>query len=222
MKFEIEKAPAYSVLKINLKPDEFIVAEAGAMMAMEGNILVETKTAGGFAKALLRKFTVGESIFVNTFKAGEGGGTVWLAPSTPGDIVFIELKGNGIVVQDTSYLAHYGGVNYELKWKGLKGLLAEKNLVWLRLHGDGGVWVNSYGGIIEKKLGIGEELTVDTGHLVAFDDNLSFDIEKFGGWKSFIFGGEGLIVKLRGPGKVYMQTRVLPVLAEVLSRFLPK
>ena len=222
MRYEVETSPAYSVLKVLLESGESIVAEAGAMMAMKGNIEVQTKTAGGILKGLLRKLAVGESIFLNTFTAREGGGVIWLAPSIPGDITYIQLKGNGLLVQDTGYLAHYGAVDYELNWRGIRGLLAEGNIVWLRLYGDGGVWVNSYGGIICKELGVGETITVDNNHLVAFDDTVTLNIKKFGGWKSFLFGGEGIVVELKGPGKVYMQTRILPLLAEVINRFLPK
>ena len=222
MRWQVEKAPSFSVLLVELGSGEVVVAEAGAMMAIEGDVRVETRMAGGFGKALLRKLTAGESLFVNYFVGGEKGGKVWLAPGMPGDIAYVELKGGGIIVQDISYLAHHGEVNYELKWKGLKGLLAERNLVWLRFHGVGGVWLNSYGGIVERELKPGEEFTADTGHLVALEDQVSFTIGKFGGWKSFMFGGEGLVVKLKGPGKVYLQTRVLPPLAEALSRFLPK
>ena len=50
MKFEILGKPAYSAVKIELESGESITAEAGAMMAMEGDIEVETKTAGGMAK----------------------------------------------------------------------------------------------------------------------------------------------------------------------------
>ena len=222
MRYEVETSPAYSVLKVLLESGEGIVAEAGAMMAMKGNIEVQTKTAGGILKGLLRKLAVGESIFLNTFTAREGGGVIWLAPSIPGDITYIQLKGNGLLVQDTGYLAHYGAVDYELNWRGIRGLLAEGNIVWLRLYGDGGVWVNSYGGIICKELGVGETIIVDNNHLVAFDDTVTLNIKKFGGWKSFLFGGEGIVVELKGPGKVYMQTRILPLLAEVINRFLPK
>jgi len=222
LRYEVETSPAYSVLKVLLENGEGIVAEAGAMMAMKGNIEVQTKTAGGILKGLLRKLAVGETIFLNTFTAREGSGIIWLAPSIPGDITYIQLKGNGLLVQDTGYLAHYGAVDYELNWRGIRGLLAEGNIVWLRLYGDGGVWVNSYGGIICKELGVGETIIVDNNHLVAFDDTVTLNIKKFGGWKSFLFGGEGIVVELKGPGKVYMQTRILPLLAEVINRFLPK
>ncbi len=224
MKYEVLKSPAYSVLKVELAPGEKVTAEAGAMMAMEGDLSIETKTAGGAFKGLLRRFTVGESVFVNTFVAGAGGGTVWLAPPVPGEITYYELRGEGLLVQDTSYLAHHGDVDYELKWRGLRGLIAEGagGLVWMRLFGTGGAWLNSYGGIVEKELKAGEKIAVDNYHLVAFQDTIDFNVRKFGGWKSFLFGGEGLVLELHGPGKVLLQTRMLPGFAEVLSRFLPK
>ena len=68
MEWKVEKGPAYPVLLVKLSQGEAVVAEAGAMMAMEGNIAVETKTAGGLGRALLRKLTAGESVFVNRFR----------------------------------------------------------------------------------------------------------------------------------------------------------
>lgn len=182
--------PAYTALKVLLEPGESITAEAGAMLAMEGDTQVETRTAGGALKGLIRKFTVGETLFLNTFKASFRGGIVWLAPAVPGDVEYIELKGGGLIVQDYSYLAHHGSIDYELKWRGLRGLLAEPGtgLIWLRLHGTEGVWVNSYGAIQAKELQRGETLTVDNSHLVAMEDTVDFTISKFGGWKSFLLG----------------------------------
>ncbi|RLF15670.1 MAG: TIGR00266 family protein [Thermoprotei archaeon] len=224
MDYEVIGGPAYSALKVKLGPGESVTAEAGAMLAMEGDVEVETRTAGGLLKGLLRRLAVGETLFLNTFKAGARGGVVWLAPSVPGDIKYLELRQEGVIVQDYAYLAHHGFVDYELKWKGLRGLLAEPEagLVWMRVYGTGGVWINSYGALELKELGPGEEMVVDNSHLVAMDDTVEFTVGKFGGWKSFMFGGEGLVVKLRGPGRVYLQTRTLPVFAEVLGRFLPR
>lgn len=224
LKYEIVGKPAYSALKAILEPGESIIAEAGAMLAIEGDIIVETRTAGGVFKGLLRKFAVGETLFVNTFKSGSRGGIVWLAPSVPGDISYLELKGNGLIIQDYSYLAHHGNVDYELKWRGLKGLLAEPGagLVWMRVHGYGGVWINSYGTLETRELAPGERMVIDNGHIVAMEDTIDFTVGKFGGWKSFLFGGEGLAVSVVGPGKIYLQTRTLPVFAELLRRFIPK
>lgn len=43
--------------------------------------------------------------------------------------------------------------------------------------------------------------------MVAFDDSVQYDVGRSGGWKSTLFSGEGLVVKLTGPGRFFMQTR---------------
>jgi uncharacterized protein (TIGR00266 family) len=190
------------------------------MMALEGDVSVKTHTAGGVVKGLLRRMLVGETLFMNTFRAGRGGGVVWLAPASPGHVQHIELGGEGVIIQDMSFLAYHGRVKHEIVWRGLRGMVSEGNLFWLRVHGHGGVWVNSYGYIIERDLMAGEEMTIDNFHLVALSDDVDWRVRSFGNLKSFFFGGEGFIVDVRGPGKVYMQTRTMPELALLVKRFL--
>lgn len=96
MRFEVLGKPAYMTLKVYME-EETITAEAGAMMALEGEIMVETHTAEGVFKGLLRRMLVGETLFMNTFRAGSGGGVVWLAPCSLGHVEHIELRG-GIIV----------------------------------------------------------------------------------------------------------------------------
>ena len=65
----------------------------------------------------------------------------------------------------------------------------------VRCTGQGTVFVSSYGAIRQLDLGAGEQHTVDTGHMVAFDDSVQYSVGKSGGWKSTLFSGEGLAVK---------------------------
>jgi len=222
VKYEVVERPAYSVLVVKLEPGERVAAEAGAMMMMKGDIRVETKSAGGIFKGLLRKLTAGETIFLNHFIAGPKGGEVWLVPPYPGDIKYIKLEGSGVIVQDTCYLAHHGEVDYDIVWRGFKGVFAGGGLLWLKFRGVGGIWVSSYGSIVERDLGVGEEVTLDNLHLVAMDDTMDYEIRTFGGLKSFILGGEGVVLKVKGPGRLYMQTRTIPVFASIISKFIPE
>jgi len=217
LKYEILNRPAFSVLKIELDGDS-VFSEPGAMMFIAGEIGVET-TTGGIFKGLKRKILGGESLFLNKF---EGIGEVWLAPKIPGDIRYLELKGDSVIVQDSSYLAHHGDLDYSVAWKGLRGLLAEGELFWIKLEGEGGVWVNSYGGMLEMELRHGEEIIVDNFHFVAMDGEMDYSIEKFGGLKSFLFGGEGIVARVRGPGRILLQTRTLSQFVEEIRRFLPR
>jgi len=222
MEWRVDHAPAYSVLKVKLNPNEKIVTEPGAMVTTIGDIKVQTKMEGGVFKALKRKFLGSESAFMNTYIAGPNGGEVWLAPSVPGDIKYIELKNQSISVQDMAYLAHHGDVTVDVAFRGFRGVLAEGEVFWLKISGTGGVWICGYGGIDEITLAPGQKVVIDNFHSIAIEETVKWSIKKFGGWKTFLLGGEGLVIEAQGPGKVYVQSRVLPELARLLMKFLPK
>ncbi len=76
-----------------------------------------------------------------------------------------------------------------------------------KLEGDGLAFVHAGGTIVEKQLGPGETLRVDTGCLVALTRTVSYDIQFVGNVKSAIFGGEGFFfANLTGPGHVWLQS----------------
>jgi uncharacterized protein (AIM24 family) len=67
--------------------------------------------------------------------------------------------------------------------------------------------MSSYGAIRFTTLAPGETITLDTGHVVAFDASVQYKVRKAGSWKSTILGGEGLVTDFTGPGRVWLQTR---------------
>jgi len=218
MEWEVTQSPAYSLLKVRLNPGESVTAEAGAFISGFGEYDIKTHT-GGIMASIARTFLGGESIFLNTFTA-KSSAELWFAPSLPGDIQYRELDGK-LIIQDFSYLAHHGDIKVSVEWRGFKGLLAEGELVWLKVEGRGGVWINAYGGMEVLDLKEGEKVTVDNFHFVAMDPSVKYSIKKFGGWKSFFLGGEGIVAELRGPGRVYLQTRSLPPFINFIRKFLP-
>jgi len=220
LKWEVEYSPAYSLLKVQLEPGEELTSEAGAMVLFRGNLEIKTHTGGGLLKGLLRGIAGTEAVFLNTYRA-KSLAEVLLAPSLPGDIAYIPLEDGSYVVQDSAYLAHIGDVDVEVAWRGLKGVLAEGELVWLRLRGRGGAWVNSYGAMGKMELKAGERVTLDNMHFVALNEETKWRIRKFGGWKTFLLGGEGLVVEVEGPGTLFYQTRILPPFARLLKKFIP-
>ncbi len=221
MRWEVSKAPAYSLLKVWLDVGESVTAEPGAMVAMKGKIAIKTHT-GGLGSAIKRALAGGESVFMNTYVA-EAPSELWFAPPIPGDIAYMKLEGGAYIVQDFGYLAHHGNVKITTAWKGFHGLLAGGGgLIWLKVEGLGGVWVNSFGGIEELELGSDETVTIDNFHFVAMSDGMRWNIRKFGGMKSFLLGGEGIVLEVAGPGKLYVQTRSMPPFVQMISRLIKK
>lgn len=220
VEYKVEKDPAYSVLKIKLMPGESITVEPGSYMLHKGDVSVSTSSLGVMT-GLARKLLGGESFFMNTFTA-KSTAEIWIAPQLPGDITAIKLKNEEVFIQDTSYLAHVGNIDISVGYRGLRGLIAEGELFWLKASGSGVIFVSSYGGIIEQNIAPGESLVIDNRHFVAMDSSLKWEIRKLGGMKTFFFGGEGFVIEVTGPGRVWVQTRTLPALAYAIAKYLPK
>ena len=221
MEYEILYKPSYSLAVLNLHRSEEIVAEAGAMVSMSPNISIKTHTRGGILGGLARTFMGGESFFLNTFRAEEAG-EITLAPSLPGDIAHMDMNDDTLLVQSGSYMACSSSVDVDTTWGGAKTFFSKEGLFLLRVQGRGDLFVSSYGAIHEKELKHGETYIVDTGHMVAFDQNVDYRVTRVGGLKSTLFSGEGLVVELTGPGKIYLQSRSSDAFLSWLLPQLPK
>jgi uncharacterized protein (TIGR00266 family) len=205
MDYDIESRPSYALLSVALDAGEAIRAEAGAMVSYDDGIDIETGASGGILGSLKRSVLGGESFFQNTFTATEAG-EVTLAPALSGDVAHYELDGT-LLVQSGSYLASDPDIELDTKFGGGRTFFGGEGLFLLKLDGTGPVFLSSYGAIRERELEDGERFTVDTGHIVAFEDSTSFDVNRVGGLKSTLFSGEGLVCTFTGPGKVWLQTR---------------
>jgi uncharacterized protein (TIGR00266 family) len=207
MDIEILYQPSYSIARVTLKPNEGVRAEAGAMVSMTAGIQVETSLRGGFLKSLTRSMLGGESFFTNTFRSATGG-EMMFAPTLPGDIAVLQVEPQTpYLVQSGSFLASEEAVETDATWSGAKTFFGGEGLFMLRCTGQGKVIVSSYGAIHALTLESGETYTVDTGHLVAFENQMGFSVRAIGSMKTTLLGGEGLVVDLTGPGKVFIQTR---------------
>jgi uncharacterized protein (TIGR00266 family) len=221
MEHEILYKPSYSLLKIKLSGGESISAEAGAMVSMSDTIEMETKAKGGVFSALKRSMLGGESFFINTFKAAAPG-EVTFAPSLPGDIHDLELKGQTIYVQSGSYIAGSPDIVVDTKWGGAKTFFSREGLFLLKVTGSGKLYLSSFGAIHKVDLTEGQKYIVDTGHMVAFDEGVNYSVRRAGGLKATLFSGEGLVCELTGPGRIYLQSRSFGAFLSFLIPRLPK
>jgi uncharacterized protein (TIGR00266 family) len=221
MHYQIEHGPAYATLIVKLNTGESLRAEAGAMLSMTSNINLEAKSAGKGFLGSIKAAVSGESFFASLFTAQNGEGEVILAPSSSGDIIKMELNGNTIFAEGGAYLA--GSPDLEISTKGsFKALIAGEGLFLQKISGRGTLFLSSYGSIIERTVTPGNNLIIDTGHLVAFEETLSYSIKKVSkGLFSTLASGEGLVSEFTGSGKVWIQTRNLKACVGLIERFLP-
>ncbi|MCZ4340906.1 TIGR00266 family protein [Sphingomonadaceae bacterium G21617-S1] len=216
------KGQELQFLEIELDPGESAVAEAGALVWKDASITMTTVFGdgsggadGGFMGKLLgagKRLITGESLFTTVFThQGSGKARVAFASPTPGAILPIKLDeiGGSLICQKDSFLAAAKGVSIGVHFQRrvMTGLFGGEGFVMQKLDGDGWVFVQMGGTVVERELKAGEELHVDTGCLAALTPSVDFDLITAGGVKSVLFGGEGLFfARLRGPGKVWIQS----------------
>jgi len=204
METEIRNKPSFANIRIKLGPGDRVIAEADAMASMSSTIDIKTMWSGGFFPAVLKRGFGSESLFVNEFST-ESEGELILTQPFPGDIECLELKGNTLYLQPGAFLACEPTVRLGVGWAGLRMLIAREGLFRLKVSGTGRVWFGAYGGIFQRE--ISDEYVVDSGHLVAYEPSINVRIGMAGGIFSSFFSGEGLVTKVTGPGRIYMQSR---------------
>jgi uncharacterized protein (TIGR00266 family) len=210
-------------VEVTLDPGEACVAEAGGFMFMDPDVTMETvfgdgsapSAAGGLGAKLLgagKRLLTGESLFMTVFSnAGGARRKVAFAAPYPGKIVPLDLKRHGgtILCQKDAFLCAAKGVAIGIAFQRKLGvgLFGGEGFILQKLEGDGLAFVHAGGTIVERELAAGETLRVDTGCLVAFERQVSYDIQTVAGIKTALFGGEGLFfATLTGPGRVWLQS----------------
>jgi uncharacterized protein (TIGR00266 family) len=209
MQVQSRQGPSFAVARLSLGPAEEVRVEAGAMMAMSSGVELEAKMEGGLFKSLKRAALGGESFFVTTYRAPGNGGFVDVAPRLPGDVMVHEVApGSALFIQKGSWLASASSITIDAKWGGFKNLFGSEGGFVVRAEGSGPVVFSCYGALETWNLEPGQTITVDTGHMVAYEESVTMQLRKVtGGLVQSFKSGEGIVFDFTGPGKVMTQTR---------------
>ncbi len=222
--YRIEHSPAYASLVLNIPANQTVLVEASAMAAMDSGLEMKSKIKGGLLKGVGRMLG-GESLFINEFTSQGRDAELYISPGVPGDIQHYYLTDEcNLMVQSLGFVACSPNIELDSKFQGFKGFFSGESLFLLRAKGTGDFWFRSYGGIIEVP--VAGDYIVDTGYIVAFEDTLDYEVELMGGLsfnslKTGIFGGEGLVCRFGGEGRLWIQTRNINPLLNFLHPFRP-
>ncbi len=210
-------------LTLQLDAGESIYTQSGGMSWMTDNIQMETNMRGGLMKGLGRMLT-GESLFMATYTARNAGAEITLTSAMPGEIRALQLDGRQqYIAQKSAFLCAQPGVELSTYVTKLKaGLFGGEGFLMQRLSGQGMLFLELDGAIVELDLQPGERIKVDTGNLAFFEAQVKYDVETVKGFTNILFGGEGLFLSvLEGPGKVWLQSLNAASFAGRLISFLP-
>lgn len=218
MQVNVLYRPSQTIAQCWLQPNEALTAESGAMMGMSTNVHMQT-SSGGVMKGLKRLFG-GESFFRNTFTAQGGQGEVLLTTPLCGDMVVLDVGHQQWMLSNSAYVGSSASVDVSTQGSG-KGFFSGAGLFILGTQGQGQIIVGSFGAI--EPLTVNGDMIIDTGHLVAWDRNLQYEVTKASdsGWIASWLSGEGLVCRFSGQGQVYVQSRNAAEYGSTVGAMLP-
>jgi len=216
MQSVVHGSPSFAYVDVTLEPGEKIIAESDAMSSMAADLDMQAKLNGGLIGGLGKKFLGGESLFINHFSNNtDGARKLTLVQPQPGDVCQHQLTGDGICLQPGAYICSTTGVKLGVRWAGLVSGISREGFFKLVCKGEGTLWFGAYGGLMERE--IDGEYIVDSSHLVAYEPHMKLKLQMAGGIFSSFFGGEGLVTRVVGKGKIWTQTRSVSGLAGWLN-----
>ncbi len=223
MRYQIQ-GETLPVVICELESGEKMITEGGAMSWMSPNMLMETTSNGGIGKAFGRAFS-GEKMFQNIYTAQGGPGMIAFASSFPGSIkAFQIVPGQDMIFQKSAFLASEVGVQLSVHFRKKlgSGLFGGEGFIMQRVSGQGTVFAEFDGHVIEYELQPGQQIVIDTGHLAAMSATCSMDIKSVPGVKNMLFGGEGIFnTVITGPGHVWLQTMPISNVAGAIRPYIP-
>jgi uncharacterized protein (TIGR00266 family) len=216
------------VLEIALDPGDMVVAPPGELAWMTPNVGMNTTTATAGSSGLwgaITRAVAGGGLFMTEFTANGSGGVAF-TPKVPGQIVPVEISpGHGYMVHKHGFLCGTYGIEVSVSLQRSlgAGIFGGEGFILQHLAGNAQAWVALGGEIVSNELAPGESILVHPGHVGMFEDSVQFEITMISGIKNALFGGDGLfLVRLTGPGQVWLQTMTMPSLAHALAPFLGK
>jgi uncharacterized protein (TIGR00266 family) len=224
MHVELRHNPSFTVARCVLAGGEPVRVEAGAMIAHTAGVTLESKSHGGLMAGLKRSMLGGGSFFVTTYTAPPQGGWVDVAGVLPGDTVTIDVTPDRpFFLRRGSWIANSHGVMVDAQWGGMANLFGGEGGFGFRASGEGIALVSIYGAVDVIDLEPDEVVTIDTGHVVAYDLSLRFQMRRAAKGRSMqsLKSGEGWVFDFYGPGRVLLQSRNPDAFAQWVGELAP-
>lgn len=240
---------AMQQLIVEVKPGQTLYSEAGKFLWKTENMdfitsfnasdkqgYFEQKSGGGlFGKFMDTAINVGkrklagESAAFQIFNLAHGqSGIVAFSQTIPGQIMALNIEEYGeFYVQKDGFIAAENTVDFDiaLTKKVGAGMFGGEGFILEKFTDVGTLFIGACGNFIElNPADYGGRIQVDTGAIVGFDRNITYDVEWIGKSvgqvaKNLLFGGEGLfLATLSGNGKVILQSMNITSLSRSLFK----
>jgi uncharacterized protein (AIM24 family) len=218
------KGTTMPILEVSLDRGEQVISTHGELAWMTQSIQMSQTTntggQGGFMQGL-KRVVGGGGLFLTRY---EGPGAITFAAKIPGHIMPVDISpGQAYFVHRHGWLCGTPGitpsVGLQQSFRG--GLYGGDGFVLQKLEGQGRAWIELSGELTTYDLPPGQTLLVHPGHVGMFQGSVQFQITRMRGIANALFGGDGFhLVALTGPGRIWLQSMPIAVLAHALSAYL--
>jgi uncharacterized protein (AIM24 family) len=221
------KGTTMPLLEMVLESGESLISTHGELSWMSPNVQLTQTTSTGGQKGImsgLKRAVGGGGLFLTKYEAQGGQGMVAFAAKLPGRIFEIGIgPGQGYLVHRHGWVCGTDGVvptiGMQQSFRG--GMYGGDGFILQRLEGQGQAWIELSGEVTTYELSDGQSLLVHPGHVGLFEDVVNFSITRLSGIKNMAFGDDGFhLVSLTGPGRVWLQSMTVPVLAQAIEPYL--
>jgi uncharacterized protein (TIGR00266 family) len=223
------KGSTMPLLELILEAGESVISTHGELSWMSANVRLTQTMATGGQKGLmsgLKRAVGGGGLFLTKYEAQGGQGLLAFGAKLPGQIFEVAIApGQGYLVHRHGWVCGTDGVvptvGMQQSFRG--GMYGGDGFILQRLEGQGRAWVELSGEVTTYELAEGQSLLVHPGHVGLFEDRVTFSVTRLKGIKNMAFGDDGLhLVSLTGPGRAWLQSMPVPVLAQAIEPYLPR
>ena len=220
------KGTTMPILEVTLNDGEEVISTHGELAWMTQSIQLSQRMGtggpgGGGLMAGLKRAVGGGGVFVTHYA---GPGAITFAAKAPGHIMPVEIDpGQAYFVHRHGWLCGTPGivpsVGLQQSFRG--GMFGGEGFVLQKLEGQGTAWIELSGELTTYDLPPMQGLLVHPGHIGMFQGTVQFSVTRMPGIANAVFGEDGFhVVMLTGPGRVWLQSMPLPVLAQALARYM--
>ncbi len=213
--------------KVTMEAGEKCYIESGAMIYRTPGLELKTRlnaegnnVFGKLLSAVGRSIVSNENIFVTEVVANQSG-SILLAPKAPGKIQVLEVGATQYRLNDGAFLALDGSCRYKMERQNLGKAIFSRTggLFVMTTEGEGRMLINAFGDIQRIDLH-NESITIDNGHVLAWDKNLDYNLHFENTFFQSMGTGEGLVNTFTGTGSIYIQTLNAENFAAELAPFI--
>jgi uncharacterized protein (TIGR00266 family) len=214
--------PAFAHARCDLQQGQEVIAAAGAMLWMDGNMPMGTSCYGGLLASLYRHCS-GQTFCMNKFS---GPGEVSFGFDLPGDMLpFAITPGQGWIISAGTFICGTTNAIVSARWAGLATCLCGGEGMFLTKvysnNGNGLFYAGGFGQLQRHEVPEGKTLYVNNGLFFAANDKTQIELGLPGSCSSWLWGKEGFVMKLHGPAVVYTQNRDPQVFMRLLNPLPP-